>query len=69
MESMHPGLFLIINKFPKHVNRIDALFKNDPDFKDLCSDYFLCINTLHKYRNGIREDQGAIKEYDMSARI
>jgi len=64
MESLRRDLLLIMDKFPAQSDRIKALYKNDPDFKALCADYFLCLNTLHKYQKESGEKQTTIKEYN-----
>jgi hypothetical protein len=53
-----------MDKFPGQSDKIDSLYKNDPDFRTLCADYFLCIHILHKYRNEFSETQSTVKEYD-----
>jgi hypothetical protein len=63
MESVRHELSHIMDRFPAHRDRIKGLYKNDPDFKALCADYFLCINTLHKYQAESTEKQCAVKEY------
>jgi len=63
MESVRHELSLIMDKFPAHSDRIEELYKNDPDFKALCADYFLCVNTLHKYQKESTEKQSTVKEY------
>ena len=64
MESLHPDLLLIMDKFPGHGDRIDELYENDSDFKALCADYFLCINFLHKHRHEFSEKKSTITEYE-----
>jgi hypothetical protein len=64
MKSVHRELLHIMNKFPKKSARIKTLYKNDPDFKALCTDYFLCISSLHKYQKEYMEKQNTIKEYN-----
>ena len=64
MESRHSDLFFIIDKFPEHIEQITELYKSDPHFKDLCSDYLLCLNMLNKYRNESIDHHDIIKEYE-----
>ena len=64
MESLNPELLLIMDKFPGQGDRIDELYENDPDFKALCADYYLCINFLHKHRHEFGEKKSAVKEYE-----
>jgi hypothetical protein len=64
MESLHPELLYIADKFPEQSDKIAELYKNDSDFRALCKDYFLCIKILRQYQNEFGEKQNIIKEYD-----
>lgn len=38
--------YTVMERFPEHQETIKYLFKNDPDFKTLCSDYLRCAKAL-----------------------
>lgn len=65
MESVHPELWLIMDKFPGQSSRINELYRTDADFKTLCSDYLLCLHSLQEYQDEITEKQNTIKEYEV----
>jgi hypothetical protein len=63
MEAPNPELKLLIEKFPEYTARIIELYRNDPDFRDLCADYNLCSNLLLGYKREFSEKLYTIKEY------
>lgn len=63
MNALHTELGLIKNKFPDHQSVIDILYRNDPDFKSLCADLFLCTKMIQEFESEIAEKQHALIEY------
>jgi hypothetical protein len=56
-------LELIKTKFPRQSVRIEQLYKEDKDFRDLCSDYFSSLQALKKYRKISMEGKQSIDDY------
>jgi hypothetical protein len=63
MESLNEQLYLIKKKFPEQDERIEELFESSEDFRALCSDYFLCVKHLHKFKKEFGEKKLSIEEY------
>jgi hypothetical protein len=63
MSALQTELGLIKNKFPDYKSVIDDLYKNDTDFKSLCSDLFLCSKMIQDFELEIAEKQHALSEY------
>lgn len=56
-------LGLIKEKFPANIKGIEELYAKDTEFKSLCSDYFLCDQTIRKMKLDIEEMESALHEY------
>ena len=63
MESLNEQLSLIKKKFPEQSERIQALFESNDDFRALCSDYFLCLKDLYRFKKEFGEKKLSIEEY------
>ena len=63
MESINKELVTIIKKFPEQNNRIKTLFGINEDFRTLCSDYFLCMQYLQKFKKETGETKTCIIEF------
>ncbi len=63
MEISRPELLLVKEKFPQQNARIEKLYYSNTDFQALCYDYFLCIDTLQKYKEELKEKRNTVKEY------
>ena len=63
MGPLQTEIGLIRKKFPTQKSRIEALYGNDPDFRSLCADFFLCEQTFKKLRNEISQLRCELKEY------
>jgi hypothetical protein len=63
MESLNEQLYLIKKKFPDQNERIEELFESNEDFRALCSDYFLCVEHLHRFKKEFGEKKLSIEEY------
>ena len=46
---MDEGIRQVINQFPGREAHIRQLWAVDEDFKDLCQDYALCLDTLNRW--------------------
>lgn len=44
------GLHVVANRFPKWEVRIRALFDEDEDFREICSDYAECLIVIDRLR-------------------
>ena len=64
MKSIEELLEEVKKKFPDQGTRIEHLFEQDPDFRAICRDYFICIKTLHKYKKLSSEEEQAVKDYE-----
>lgn len=56
-------LGLVKSRFPTHLTIIEKLYREDPDFKSLCADLFLCSKMIHDFEVEIAEKQHALTEY------
>ena len=63
MESVNAQLRLMKIKFPEQVDRIEALFESDEDFRSLCLDYYMCLQYLEKFNQEFNEKHKTIAEY------
>jgi len=63
MQSLSKQLGLIKKKFPEQSERIEELYEADEDFRNLCSDYFLCVQHLQKFQKEFGEKKHTLKEY------
>ena len=63
MESLNEQLYLIKKRFPDQMERIEALFESNEDFRALCLDYILCVKHLHRFKQEFGEKKLSIEEY------
>jgi hypothetical protein len=63
MESLTKQLQVIKKKYPEQSERIEELFGKNEDFRTLCSDYFVCIKHLEKFKREYGEKKLTLKEY------
>jgi hypothetical protein len=64
MESISAHLGAVKQKFPGQVQRIEELFKSNEDFRTLCSDYFLCMQSLQKLKKETSQKDKSIEEFN-----
>ena len=60
---MHKIRNSIVQQFPDFEEKIDFLFQTDENFRDLCSDYLLCISMILVRKNNIESDKMEIGEF------
>ena len=46
MSVIHPGLFLIMHRFPSEKNNLRRLYLNSQSFQTLCDDYQKCTEAI-----------------------
>jgi hypothetical protein len=63
MNMLQTELGLVKARFPEYQQVIDLLYRNDPDFKSLCSDLFLCTNMIQGFTLEMEEIKQALVEY------
>jgi len=57
--------YAVIKRFPEHQKAIEGLFKNNPSFRTLCSDYNRCSKALGFWgESGQDEAPHRRKEYE-----
>ena len=57
--------FTVIERFPAHEKTIQHLFKNNPNFQTLCSDYRRCKKALEFWnKSDLCEASARRKEYE-----
>ena len=61
---MHKNLDKIIQLFPDFDEKINSLFQNNEDFRDLCSDYLLCHTMILERKKFLEKNQVEIKEFE-----
>lgn len=53
MSVIHPGLFLIMQRFPSRREALRRMYLSSPSFQTLCDDYRKCAQALnHWTRSG-----------------
>ena len=65
---MKKRLVSIVQLFPDFEVKIDFLFQNDENFRDLCSDYILCTSMVlerKKVLNNSIDDFGEFEELQL----
>jgi len=48
MRTDRDILNTILDKFPEKANILNKLFQKDEDFREICEDYVLCLNSIGK---------------------
>lgn len=61
---MHKKAHSIVQLFPDYEEQIGFLFQSDENFRDLCSDYLLCISMVLERKNDINKKQEEITEFE-----
>lgn len=53
MAVIHPGLFLIMQRFPAQKDALRQMYLSNPSFQTLCEDYQKCMRAMdHWTRSG-----------------
>jgi hypothetical protein len=68
MTSLQTELGLVKEKFSLDSQLVGELYRQEADFKSLCSDYFLCTKLLQEYQTELEEKRLIIKEYEAVCR-
>jgi hypothetical protein len=63
MISVNKQLTEIKKKFPEQTDRIEQLFKTNEDFRTLCSDLYLCLQNLQRFKNEFDDMRLSMEEY------
>ena len=53
----------VINKFPDKANTLTKLFKKDENFREICEDYYLCVEAINKIIITNSQKKKILKEY------
>jgi len=64
MKSVCNYLDSIKQKFPRQDVRINQLYEEDKDFRDLCADYVACMESLKKFKKLTDEKEQSVKDYE-----
>jgi hypothetical protein len=64
MKSTRNYLEAIKQKFPRQDIRIEQLYGEDKDFRELCADYLSCVEHLNKYKELKSEKEQAVQDYE-----
>ena len=64
MKSVRNFLEAIKQKFPRQDIRIDQLYEEDKDFRDLCADYVACMESLKRFKQVTDEKKQSVKDYE-----
>ncbi len=63
MSIIHPGLFLIMRRFPTQRNALRCLYMNNSTFQAVCHDYQECEMALAHWRQS-PEDQAQERYFE-----
>jgi len=55
MSVIHPGLFLIMRRFPAQKNTLRRLYMSNSTFQAVCRDYQVCANALAYWRQSTED--------------
>ena len=61
---MQKRIVSIFQLFPNFEEKINFLFQNDENFRDLCSDYILCTSMALERKKVQNANEFEIQEYD-----
>ena len=64
MESINFQLEVVKERFPNYTEHILSLYQQDPEFRAICEDYYLCIRYLEKAKKEFTEKKDSINEYE-----
>ena len=53
---IHPGLFLIMQRFPLQKDKLRRLYLSSPSFQTLCDDYQKCTEALEHWGQSRHEN-------------
>jgi hypothetical protein len=53
----------IVQLFPSFEGKIEFLFQNDENIRDLCSDYLLCVSMILVRKNEINKSEKELAEF------
>ena len=53
----------IVQLFPSFEEKIEFLFQNDENIRDLCSDYLLCVSMILVRKNEINKSEKELAEF------
>lgn len=53
----------LIYRLPEFREQIEQLMQENGDFRDLCHDYWLCLNCLWRWEILLEQDRERVKEY------
>ena len=53
----------IVEAFPGFEEKINFLFQSDEDFRELCSDHFLCVAMLQELIQRLNKNADDVKEF------
>ena len=56
MPVIHPGLFLIMQRFPSQKDELRRLYLSSPSFQTLCDDYQKCTEALEHWMQSRHEN-------------
>ena len=56
MPVSHPGLFLIMQRFPSQKDKLRRLYLSSPSFQTLCDDYQKCTEALEHWMQSRHEN-------------
>ena len=56
MPVIHPGLFLIMQRFPSQKDKLRRLYLSSPSFQILCDDYQKCTEALEPWMQSRHEN-------------
>jgi hypothetical protein len=53
----------IVQLFPSFEEKIEFLFQNDENIRDLCSDYLLCVSMILVRKNEFNKSEKELAEF------
>ena len=56
MAVIRPGLFAVIERFPRRKDDVRELFKKNDSFQTLCEDYWKCAEALQYWKQSTSEE-------------
>lgn len=60
---MEVSVYYLIYRMPAFREKIEQLFREDGDFRDLCHDYRLCLISLWRWEINPEQNRELIEEY------
>ena len=65
MESTNAFIMVVKDNFPVHAHTIESLFNRNSDFRGLCEDYHLCIQSIDKFHKEFSDHQSLLIQYEI----